>query len=110
MVLIAGHCSSFDIKILYVPQKLNEMNNFDSAKINISDEHFKVFFKNYCKSKKNIWLFFIENQISACFHTNSMNAAKLFCKRKYKISINLFYFFPFVLKSFKSQILFTIYL
>ena len=53
MILITGHSSSFDIKIMYVPQKLNIMNNFGITKLNISDKHFKVLFKNYFESKRN---------------------------------------------------------
>ena len=42
MILITGHCFLFDIKIMYVPQKLNGTYHFESIRINISDEYFKV--------------------------------------------------------------------
>ena len=103
IVFITEHCSCFDIKIMYVLQKLNESNNIESVKMTISDKHFKVLFdlfKIYLESKGNLWLFFTTNQVCASFHTNSMNAADLFCKRKYKISTSIFLFFHFVQKLF----------
>ena len=56
MVLITGHCSSFDIKIMYVSQKLNGLNNYESVKMNVSRKHFKVLFilfKSYFDNKRN---------------------------------------------------------
>ena len=54
MVFITGHCPSFDIQIMYVPRKLNKLNNFKSVKINISDKHFQlllILFETYLKNE-----------------------------------------------------------
>ena len=68
MVLITGHCSSFDTKVMNVSQKLYELNNFESEKLTLLTNILK--FCSFClkiklfrKSKKYLTIFHSESNL-----------------------------------------------